>query len=170
MDRGAWQATVHGITESDMTEWLSNNNLHKCPNTLSLLQLGDHDLLISEYSFYYWILGVPEWHLFDLKYWGNLGTGKELKASSRGSGEIYPNFLLENNLDHDKYNYVLSTYNLRVFRIFLNMSSLKVPFSQNNHNLIFVFLKLHINFFFFFFFWLLMQFIFHDNNILEWQS
>ena len=23
MDRGAWQATVHGIEESDMTEWLS---------------------------------------------------------------------------------------------------------------------------------------------------
>ena len=23
MDIGAWQATVHGVTESDMTEWLS---------------------------------------------------------------------------------------------------------------------------------------------------
>ena len=23
MDTGAWQATVHGVTESDMTEWLS---------------------------------------------------------------------------------------------------------------------------------------------------
>ena len=22
MDRGAWQATVHGVTELDMTEWL----------------------------------------------------------------------------------------------------------------------------------------------------
>ena len=71
---------------------------------MPLSELGDHDLLISEYSFYYWILGVPEWHLFDLKYWGNLGTGEELKASLRGSGEIYPNFLFENNLDHDKYN------------------------------------------------------------------
>ena len=26
MDRGAWQATVHGITESDMTLCLKNNN------------------------------------------------------------------------------------------------------------------------------------------------
>ena len=26
MDREAWRATAHGITVSDMTEWLNNNN------------------------------------------------------------------------------------------------------------------------------------------------
>ena len=34
MDRGTWQATVHGVTESDMTEWLTHTqfsfNLEKC--------------------------------------------------------------------------------------------------------------------------------------------
>ena len=25
MDRGAWQATVHGVAELDMTEWLTLN-------------------------------------------------------------------------------------------------------------------------------------------------
>ena len=32
VDRGAWQATVHGVTrESDMTEWLSNNCTLEAP-------------------------------------------------------------------------------------------------------------------------------------------
>ena len=34
MDRAAWQATVHGITESDMTEQLSTN-ARKCESDIS---------------------------------------------------------------------------------------------------------------------------------------
>ena len=33
MDRGAWQATVLGVTELDMTWWLNNNNM-KPPSTM----------------------------------------------------------------------------------------------------------------------------------------
>ena len=29
MDRGAWQAIVHGDRESDITEWLNDNNNNK---------------------------------------------------------------------------------------------------------------------------------------------
>ena len=30
MDRGVWQATVHGVAESDMTEWHTYNYLLAC--------------------------------------------------------------------------------------------------------------------------------------------
>jgi len=31
MDRGAWQATVHGVTESDMTEGLTQQQITSAP-------------------------------------------------------------------------------------------------------------------------------------------
>ena len=36
MDRGAWQATVHGITKSP-TQWLTNNSNNKCVNMQNLI-------------------------------------------------------------------------------------------------------------------------------------
>ena len=37
MDRGAWRATVHGVTESDMTEWLSTAQQPLCLDLNPLL-------------------------------------------------------------------------------------------------------------------------------------
>ena len=46
MDRGAWQATIHGVAKEDTTEWLNNNK-------------G-----IIELNYYSWGQGkVPEAHI-----------------------------------------------------------------------------------------------------------
>ena len=39
MDRGAWRATVHGVTELDVTEatWHTHSKIHRCPDTGILL-------------------------------------------------------------------------------------------------------------------------------------
>ena len=36
MDRGTWRATVHGVTESDMTEQSSMHNYHQDQVTVEI--------------------------------------------------------------------------------------------------------------------------------------
>ena len=50
MDRGSWQATVHGVTESDRIEWLSTaQHIHIClPRCLS-----------EKESSYQWMGSIP---------------------------------------------------------------------------------------------------------------
>ena len=46
MERGAWQDTVHGVTESDMTERLSIAHIVELNSTISQLDIIDIDRLI----------------------------------------------------------------------------------------------------------------------------
>ena len=39
MDRGAWQATVHRVTESDMTEQLDSGSSSPCPQAVARQEL-----------------------------------------------------------------------------------------------------------------------------------
>ena len=37
MDRGTWQATVHGVAESDTTEQLTHTHTHPCEKGAGIL-------------------------------------------------------------------------------------------------------------------------------------
>ena len=46
MYRGAWWATVHGVPETDMTEWLTHTHTHTHTKNLWLLAQGHKDYLL----------------------------------------------------------------------------------------------------------------------------
>ena len=55
MDRGAWQATVHGVTELDRTEQLSTHRHKTHPNIvcLPLSPVLQQEALICNWTFFY---------------------------------------------------------------------------------------------------------------------
>ena len=54
VDRGAWQATVHGVAESDMTEQQTQTKQTQCKNLLD-----PHSDLFTVYIQFQWIYLFP---------------------------------------------------------------------------------------------------------------
>ena len=61
MDRGAWWAAIHGVTKSDMTYWLNNNNREtKAPEVTHL-----HPWYTFPFFFISFFVSLSSLHFFD---------------------------------------------------------------------------------------------------------
>ena len=65
MDRGAWWAAIHGVTKSDMTYWLNNNNRE----TKALEVTHFHPWYTFPFFFISFFVSLSSLYLFDFFFW-----------------------------------------------------------------------------------------------------
>ena len=58
MDRGAWQATVHGVTELDMTEQVTFTFLHCSSFKWDSRQTLSLGVMEGKHKYYYIVVGT----------------------------------------------------------------------------------------------------------------